>query len=210
MLASAPATPRGNGSGETGGGISSAELEVNRVRAELAAARVTIEAAEVKAKQAVLAQRDAERSAANSAASAAASQQMAEELRLQLFASRQETTGCQQRLVTYDDTMRREVATRAELTAVKSQLRAKWEEAEVLRMDAASAKTQLEQRQALFARRELEMRAVRSRALAMVKALRQATASLGSEHASAHAVLDGHFRMLETSVQWEDILGAAP
>ena len=52
--------------------------------------------------------------------------------------------------------------------------------------------------------------AVRSRALAMVKALRQATASIGSEHASAHAVLDGHFRMLETSVQWEDILGAAP
>ena len=48
------------------------------------------------------------------------------------------------------------------------------------------------------------MRSVRSRALAMVKALREATAQLGTEHQSAHAILDKQFRLLEDSVSPPD------
>jgi hypothetical protein len=44
------------------------------------------------------------------------------------------------------------------------------------------------------------MRAVRSRALAMIQALRTATMSLAREHSAAHGILTDKFAALERSV----------
>ena len=52
-------------------------------------------------------------------------------------------------------------------------------------------------------RAQVEMRGIRSRALAMVKALREATDNLSREHKSAHAILEAKFRQLEESVDPE-------
>ena len=90
---------------------------------------------------------------------------------------------------------------RAELAGLKAQFKGKWEEAETLRDELARTKTQMAQREALFARRELEMRGIRSRCLSMVHALRSATQTLSTEQRSAHALLEGHFEMLQKSVE---------
>ena len=51
---------------------------------------------------------------------------------------------------------------------------------------------------------QLEMRGLRSCALAMVQALRAATESLGANHKAAHAVLESHFRLLEEQVAGDE------
>ena len=52
---------------------------------------------------------------------------------------------------------------------------------------------------------QLEIRGVRSRALAMVDALRKATESLGREHKAAHSILERHFDLLEQQVTLTDL-----
>ena len=54
----------------------------------------------------------------------------------------------------------------AELTGVKAQLRAKWEENEQLRFELSRVKAHLEQRESTFARREVQPHATEARSQA--------------------------------------------
>jgi hypothetical protein len=176
--------------------------EVERLRADLAAAEVRIESAEVRERAAKLAQADAEKAASRAEHASRSARLDLEELRGQLQAERAHAAA--------KEADRTERAGRArleqvEIAAVRSQYRGKWEEAEQLRVELAQVKQELGRREAVFARRELEMRGVRSKAMAMVQALRHATDSLSAEHENARAVLRSQFEKLEESVQWRGL-----
>ena len=191
----------GFGAGRDG----SMEAELTRLRAECSALRVKAEGAEARAREAAMMQRDAERNAANAVESSYAANRRAADLKEQLDLARADAGASR---VATDEIGARNAHIEAELHGLRSQLKHKREECDHLRSELTICEGRLGAAQAEFGRKELEMRSVRSKALAMVRALRQATDHLAKEHSSAHQVLDTHFRQLEASVDWTNLVVA--
>ena len=191
----------GFGAGRDG----SMEAELTRLRAECSALRVKAEGAEARAREAAMMQRDAERNAANAVESSYAANRRAADLKEQLDLARADAGASR---VATDEIGARNAHLEAELHGLRSQLKHKREECDHLRSELTICEGRLGAAQAEFGRKELEMRSVRSKALAMVRALRQATDHLAKEHSSAHQVLDTHFRQLEASVDWTNLVVA--
>ena len=184
--------------GEGGRGVGRPS-EVDWLRSELAAYTVLLEAAEVRARESDLKRADAERLADDAARSSRTASDAAEEMRGQLAEARRQLSSCEQARARLDSQAR---VGASEISGLRSQLKARCAESDELRLQLARARAQGEHREAVCARRELEMAEVRTRALAMVDALRTATSDLSAEHHSAHALLKHHFQKLEASVEW--------
>ena len=174
-----------------------AAAEISRLRAELHVARAHAEGAEVRAREAAISQADAERHAAAAFRSSVGASRTIDALRAELAEERRGRRSAQ---LASEKRLGVAQAELAELSGVRGQYKAKWEEAEKLRDELAHAQGALAQREALYGRRELEMRGIRARCLSMVHALRAATRTLSSEQREAQSVLEGHFEMLESSV----------
>jgi len=171
-------------------------VEVARLQAQLQAMRLASDTSEGKVREAMAARLEAERLAADAARSSAAASRAAEDLRSELVGAR--------RLVA-DAVEERDLAKRrtnhleAEVTTLRAHLRGKYADEQHLHGRLAELTGTHAQREHLWAHKEAEMRSMRQRALAMVQAMRGATGSL-SAHSHAHALLEGHFRSLEGSL----------
>lgn len=171
--------------------------DVMRLMAQLATLRAAVERAEERLREEMAARLEAERFAAAAARSSAAASRSAEELRSQLHGARQQEADAQRAREVAE---KRASALEGELTSLRMQMQSKQSEERELQHKVAKANAAAAQRERQCEATEAEMRKVRQRALAMVQAMRGTAASL-SAHSQAHAILEGHFSTLESSLR---------